>query len=80
MLFGGAEDTLKAKYKHIDHVGQGNPLSGPEEVVDPGNSYYSLRFYTQQAKYDRAMILAGGDPEYTDKWGLGGSTFVGTVV
>jgi hypothetical protein len=67
-LFTGAENTLTALYKHIDHQGQGNPLSGAEEVVDPGHSYYALRTYAAEAKYDRAMILAGGDPEYSDKW------------
>jgi len=26
-----------------------------------------LRFYTQQAKYDRFLILSGGEPEYNDQ-------------
>ena len=63
MLFGPAEDVFTARYEHVEHTGVGTPVGGPSEPVDPGNSYYSLRFYTQQAKYDRAMILAGGELE-----------------
>jgi len=81
MLFGGPENVFSGRYIHVDHAGIGTPLErDASKPIDPGNSYYSLRFYTQQAKYDRAMILAGGDPEYTDKWGLGGGTFAGTAV
>jgi hypothetical protein len=79
MLFGPPENVFPGRYIHVDHTGIGTPLEADaSKPIDPGNSYYSLRFYTQQAKYDRAMILAGGSPEYTDKWGLGGSASAGT--
>jgi len=79
--FGQPDDFFTAFYAHVDHVGIGNPLEvDPSEPIDPGNSYYSLRFYTQQAKYDRAMILAGGDPEYNDRMSgvtpYNGGTFI----
>lgn len=78
-LFNAAEPVYTAKYVHKDHRGIGTPIAGAETPVDPGNSYYSLRFYTQQAKYDRAMILGGGTPEYTNRWSGAGptGTFVG---
>jgi len=70
MLFGPVEDVFSGYYAHVDHEGIGTPLEGDSsKPIDPGNSYYSLRLYVQLAKYDRAMILDGGAPEYTDKWG-----------
>lgn len=68
MLFGEPQDAYTGIYNHVDHTAIGTELD-PSGImpIDPGNSYYSLRFYVQQAKYDRAMILAGGDPEYNDR-------------
>ena len=79
--FGDPDDFFEGHYTHVDHVGIGNPLEAdPSKPIDPGNSYYSLRFYTQQAKYDRAMILSGGDPEYNDRMSgvtsYNGKTFI----
>jgi len=69
MLFGGTHDFYNAQYVHVDHQGIGTPLEqDASKPIDILNSFGSLRHYTQIAKYDRAMILAGGDPEYTDKW------------
>jgi len=68
MLFGGTEDVMRGEYVHVEHLGIGNPLErDSSRPIDPGNSYYSLRFYTQQAKYDRFLILSGGEPEYNDQ-------------
>jgi hypothetical protein len=68
MLFGGTDNYFDARYVHVDHIGIGTPLEvDAGRPIDAVNSYYSLRFYTQQAKYDRAMILAGGEPEYRDR-------------
>ena len=81
MLFGPPEDVFSGYYAHVDHQGIGTPLeANASKPIDPGNSYYSLRFYVQQAKYDRQMILSGGEPEYTDKWGLGGGVAASTFV
>jgi hypothetical protein len=63
-LFGDVEDFFEGYYVHVDHFGVGTPLEvDPSKPIDPGNSYYSLRFYTQLAKYNRAVILGGGQPE-----------------
>lgn len=62
-LFTSPEVVYDGYFEHIDHVGIGNPLSAPHEAVDPINSYYSLRFYTQVAKYDRFLLLSGGQTE-----------------
>jgi hypothetical protein len=62
-IFGPAEDVFSGFYVHVDHLGRGTPISvDPSQPVDPGNSYYSLRFYTQQAKYNRFLILSGQEP------------------
>jgi hypothetical protein len=68
MLFGPAHNYYDAYYAHVDHTGVGTPLEvDASRPIDALNSYYSLRFYTQQAKYDRAMILGGGEPEFGDR-------------
>jgi hypothetical protein len=80
MIFGGVENVFEGYYVHVDHSGVGTPISADaSQPVDPGNSYYSLRFYVQQAKYDRAMILSGGEPEYSDSLIVGGSN-IGTLI
>jgi hypothetical protein len=80
MIFGGTENVFEGYYAHVDHAGVGNPLEiDPSRPIDPGNSYYSLRFYTQQAKYNRAMILSGGDPAEDDSFTVGGSN-IGTFI
>ena len=80
-LFSFPDDFYQGKYLHVDHRGIGTPLEvRPDVPRDPAYMLYSQRLYIQQAKYDRAMILAGGSPEYTDKWGLGGSSIVGTII
>lgn len=62
MLFGTPENVFSGYYVHVDHFGVGTPLEvDPSKPIDPGNSYYSLRFYTQVAKYNRAMVLAGNE-------------------
>lgn len=67
-LFGPVENVFSGYYAHVDHIGIGNPLEvDASKPIDPGNSYYSLRFYTQQAKYDRSVILSGGDPDSIDR-------------
>ena len=51
-------------YSHIDHYGVGTPLEvDPSHPIDPGNGYYSYRFYVQQAKYNRFLLLSGEPPE-----------------
>ena len=68
MLFGPARNVFDGYYAHVDHEGVGTPLeSNASKPIDAINSYYSLRFYVQQAKYDRAMILSGGEPEFGDR-------------
>jgi hypothetical protein len=75
MLFGGLKYFITARFIHVDHTGIGTPLGDDGSTpIDPGNSYYSLRFYTQVAKYDRAQILAGGDPGELDLWSVGGAS------
>ena len=72
-LFGGLKFYFTARYIHVDHEGVGTPLGDDGSTpIDPGNSYYSLRFYTQVAKYDRAAILSGGEPGDLDLWSAGG--------
>jgi hypothetical protein len=81
MLFGGLDDFFTARYVHVDHQGIGTKLDPTgTKPIDPGNSYYSLRFYVQQAKYDRAMILAGGDPEYNDSMSGGAYNHATTFI
>ena len=81
MLFGGAENVFSGFYAHVDHQGIGTPLEeDASKPIDPGNSYYSLRFYVQQAKYDRAMILAGGDPEFNDRMSSVTPYNAGTII
>jgi len=80
-LFSAPENFYQGKYLHVDHRGIGTPLEvRPDVPIDAAYVLYSQRLYIQQAKYDRAMILAGGAPEYTDKWGIGGSTIAGTAI
>lgn len=62
-LFGPVEDVYTGLYVHVDHIGIGTPIAAADVPVDPGNSYYSLRFYTQQAKYNRFLILSGQEPD-----------------
>ena len=63
-IFGSPEQTHSGYYIHVDHYGIGTPLEiDPSKPIDPGNSYYSLRFYTQVAKYNRFLILSGLEPE-----------------
>jgi hypothetical protein len=64
MLFGAAQNIYEGSYIHVDHVGVGTPLEvDASKPIDPGNSYYSLRFYTQVAKYNRFLILSGVEPD-----------------
>jgi len=80
-LFGSPQNVFSGYYAHVDHQGIGTPLEvNASKPIDPGNSYYSLRFYVMQAKYDRAMILGGGDPEYNDRMSGVTSYNAGTFV
>jgi hypothetical protein len=64
MLFGVPDIVHDGYYSHVDHYGVGTPLEiDPSKPIDPGNSYYSLRFYVQQAKYNRFLLLSGIPPE-----------------
>jgi len=64
MLFGAAQNIYEGSYIHVDHVGVGTPLEvDASKPIDPGNSYYSLRFYTQIAKYNRFLIMSGIEPD-----------------
>jgi hypothetical protein len=57
------EETFTGSFKHVDHTGYGNKIAGAEEPVDPGNSYYSLRFYYEQARYERYENVTGQTPD-----------------
>ncbi len=64
MLFGPAHNIYSGSYIHVDHVGVGTPLEvDASKPIDPGNSYYSLRFYVQVAKYNRFLIMSGIEPD-----------------
>jgi hypothetical protein len=64
-LFQASPSTVfSGCYIHVDHYGVGTPLEiDPSHPIDPGNSYYSFRFYVQQAKYNRFLLLSGEPPE-----------------
>jgi hypothetical protein len=57
------ERVFYGQFKHVDHTGYGNPLAGAETPVDPGNSYYSLRFYFEKARYERYEQMTGQQPD-----------------
>lgn len=61
------EDVFEGRYIHVDHQGIGTPVGSPEAPVDPATSLKSLRIYVQEAKYDRAVILAGGEPHFRSR-------------
>jgi hypothetical protein len=64
MLFDTLHNFHEASYIHADHVGVGTPLEqDASKPIDPGNSYYSLRFYVQIAKYNRFLLLTGMTPD-----------------
>jgi len=81
MIFGGTSLVYDGYYGHVGHKGIGTPLGeDATKPVDAGNSYYSLRFYVQQAKADRAFILGGGDPIFPDNWSSPTPYNAGTLI
>jgi len=57
------ERVFYGDFKHVEHAGIGTPVGGSEQSVDPGNSYYSLRFYYERARYERYENMTGQSPD-----------------
>jgi hypothetical protein len=57
------EKVFYGQFKHVDHTGFGNPIAGAEQPVSVLNSYYSLRFYYEKARYDNYYTMTGHEPD-----------------
>ena len=58
------DDVYNGEFVHVDHGGHSLGWFGDSSTpVDPGNSYYSLRFFYQEARLRNFELLTGQQPD-----------------